>query len=455
MSSLNPYIDKSPVFFEEKREIKYDIDFSKNHIFDKQVGYTSDFLKAKYSSNQYPKTNIFIDCSDYCVLGSGFNFFIELIGQTIKYLEEKKNSILNELNELWDGILNSNKHEWHIKEDIFTFYKKLEFIPENIIYIVSDFHLIAKYITEAEFLILKRISVDKTIANFWFISEADNLVGKNDIENTFFNSFKHYPDFIQNQNTVIQNFIERISSYLSENDIQKLLKTESVIWNDKNFDKEKIKSIDNLELKLHVNYYKPSIRTLKQSKMEKIKIFISYAHADESLKDDLEKHLSGLRRGNIIDDWNDRKIMPGVEWDKEIKKKLNESQIVLFLVSKDFLFSDYINDVEVNNTLERYKRNEVIIVPIIIKPCDFSSLPIGKFQALPKDAKPINTWSNTDEAWLDAINGVKQVIKHLKQDGESLPDKIQEIKKSENYISQIGSNNINIGENKGTIIIKK
>lgn len=140
------------------------------------------------------------------------------------------------------------------------------------------------------------------------------------------------------------------------------------------------------------------------------KLFISYTHKDEPFKDDLIEHLSGLKENGSISSWNDRQIMPGEEWDDAIKKNLTEADIVLFLVSSSFMASNYIKDVEIKHTLERYRNNEVIIVPIIIRPCDFSMLPISKLQALPKDAKPISTWADRDEAFLNVVNGIKQLL---------------------------------------------
>ena len=140
------------------------------------------------------------------------------------------------------------------------------------------------------------------------------------------------------------------------------------------------------------------------------KLFISYTHKDEEFKDDLIEHLSGLKNNGAISSWDDREIKPGEEWDEAIKKKLDEAEIVLFLVSSTFMASDYIKDVEIKRTLERYERKEVVIVPIILRSCDFSALPIAKHQALPKNAKPINTWKDRDEAFLDVVNGIKRLL---------------------------------------------
>ncbi len=141
------------------------------------------------------------------------------------------------------------------------------------------------------------------------------------------------------------------------------------------------------------------------------KIFVSYAHADESYKDTLVNiHLKPMQRDGWIDSWDDRQILPGTAWNSEIKEQLEAADIILFLVSPDFMASDYIHDVEIKKALERHERGEVRVVPIIIRPCDWGSIGINQLQALPKDAKPISRWEDADEAWLDVVKGIKKII---------------------------------------------
>lgn len=146
-----------------------------------------------------------------------------------------------------------------------------------------------------------------------------------------------------------------------------------------------------------------------------IKVFISYAHADESYKEELEKRLALLKHNGTIESWNGKEILPEIEWDKEIKRQIQESQMILLLISNDFLVSDYINDIEIKLALDRYRKGEVIIVPIIIRPNAFSDFEIGKFQVLPKDGRPVSTWENQDEAWEDIISHLNRVFKSFNE----------------------------------------
>jgi hypothetical protein len=140
------------------------------------------------------------------------------------------------------------------------------------------------------------------------------------------------------------------------------------------------------------------------------KLFLSYSHKDEELKDKLAIHLAPLRRSGKIAVWQDRQIRPGTEWDVAIKKELAEADIILLLVSPDFIASDYIWMYEIAGAMERHERREATVVPIIVRPCDWHDMPFAKVQALPRNAKPVTQFANQDEAWLDIVQGIKRLL---------------------------------------------
>lgn len=143
------------------------------------------------------------------------------------------------------------------------------------------------------------------------------------------------------------------------------------------------------------------------------KVFISYCHSDEKFKDELITHLSSLKRKKIIEEWHDRKLIPGQEWDKSIKQELKDADIIILLISADFLASNYCFDVEIQEAMKKHDQKEAVVIPIIIRLCDWQDLPFSKIQGLPKDAKPISTWEDRDAAYLDVINGIKNRIQLL------------------------------------------
>lgn len=144
--------------------------------------------------------------------------------------------------------------------------------------------------------------------------------------------------------------------------------------------------------------------------MRKPKLFVSYSRIDVEYLEKLKVQIKGLKRNGLIEEWSDQQINPGVVWEDALKYELETADIILFLVSSDFIASDYIHDVEISKAIERHNKGEVIIVPVIIRPCDFASLSISKFQALPQNAKPVSRWEDKDEAWLDVLQGIKRII---------------------------------------------
>ena len=144
-----------------------------------------------------------------------------------------------------------------------------------------------------------------------------------------------------------------------------------------------------------------------------VEVFFSYSHRDEDLRDELAKHLSILQRRGKIDTWYDRAIEAGAEKQAEIDERLNRADIILLLVSSDFLASDYCYDVEVARAMERHDAGEARVIPVIVRPVDWQEAPFGKLQALPKDGKPITKWSDRDEALLDVEKGIKRILAEI------------------------------------------
>lgn len=141
-----------------------------------------------------------------------------------------------------------------------------------------------------------------------------------------------------------------------------------------------------------------------------VELFYSYAHEDEALRDELEKHLSLLKRSGLIVAWHDRRIGAGEEWRDQIDAHARSADIILLLVSPDFLASDYCYNIEMELALGRYGRHEAIVIPIILRPVDWSGAPFAHLQALPQDAKPVTLWANRDEAFLNIAQGIRELV---------------------------------------------
>lgn len=144
-----------------------------------------------------------------------------------------------------------------------------------------------------------------------------------------------------------------------------------------------------------------------------VRVLYSYSHTDEGLRKQLETHLSLLKRQGVIEDWHDRKIGAGQEWAGQIDAHLDVADVILLLVSPDFLASDYCYDVELNRAMERHEAGEARVIPVILRPCDWQGASFGKLQALPKDAKPVTEWHSRDRAFTNIVRGIRVTVQEL------------------------------------------
>jgi len=144
-----------------------------------------------------------------------------------------------------------------------------------------------------------------------------------------------------------------------------------------------------------------------------VKVFYSYAHDDAPLLEKLKKQLAGSERRKLISEWYDGEISPGTKWSEEIAKNIDSADLILLLISPDFIDSDYCNDVEVKKAIERHEEGTARVIPVILRPVNWIELPFSNLQVLPSGARPVTTWPNQDEAFLDIAKGIEAAIKQL------------------------------------------
>lgn len=144
-----------------------------------------------------------------------------------------------------------------------------------------------------------------------------------------------------------------------------------------------------------------------------VNIFASYAPQDTPLQRGLKEHLRPLQREGLVELWPDRDMSAGTGWEQQSSELLHAAQIILLLVSIDYLNSDYCSGVEMKQALERHERGEVRLLPILLRPCFWNSSPLSKLPVLPSNGKPITTWPNLDEALLDVVQALSQVVDEI------------------------------------------
>jgi hypothetical protein len=148
----------------------------------------------------------------------------------------------------------------------------------------------------------------------------------------------------------------------------------------------------------------------EQNKPKPVTLFYSYSHKDEKFRDALAKHLALLKRQGLIKEWYDRQIGAGDEWREAIDEHLEAADIILLLVSADFIASDYCFDKEMGRALERHDGGEALVIPIIVRPVNWTGAPFGRLQALPKNGKPVTVWDNRDSAWVNVAEGISKMV---------------------------------------------
>jgi hypothetical protein len=157
----------------------------------------------------------------------------------------------------------------------------------------------------------------------------------------------------------------------------------------------------------------PSNRLMRLPTRKRVRVFLSYAHKDERLRDELDKHLSALKRSFVIETWHDRRIVPGAVLNSEIDIRLATADLVLPLISPDFITSDYCYQKEMRAALDRHAAGDTRVIPIILRPVDWLGTPLGKLLALPRDGKPVTKWHRRDDALLDIARGVRRAAEEI------------------------------------------
>ncbi|WP_043698338.1 toll/interleukin-1 receptor domain-containing protein [Luteibacter sp. 9133] len=140
-------------------------------------------------------------------------------------------------------------------------------------------------------------------------------------------------------------------------------------------------------------------------------VFFSYSHVDEALRDRLEVHLAMLKRQGVIATWHDRRIGAGENIHHAIDERINHDDIILLLVSPDFLASTYCYDIEVKRAMERHRAEEAIVIPVILRPSDWHEAPFGDLNAVPKDGKAVTRMPDADEAFLEIAGAIRDAAK--------------------------------------------
>jgi formylglycine-generating enzyme required for sulfatase activity len=143
-----------------------------------------------------------------------------------------------------------------------------------------------------------------------------------------------------------------------------------------------------------------------------IRLFCSYSRQDEALRQELETHLSTLKRQSLAT-WYDGMLEPGSNWDDRIKQELDTADIILLLVSSYFLASTYCYDTEVKRAMQRHKEGTACVIPVLLRPTDTEGVELFKLMGYPKGLKPVTQWNDRHEAYVDIVKGIRQAVQKI------------------------------------------
>jgi len=146
-----------------------------------------------------------------------------------------------------------------------------------------------------------------------------------------------------------------------------------------------------------------------------VNVFFCHAPQDEELRRKLETHLALLERGGAVASWNSGAVGAGADGRAEIERQMDRADIILLLVSADFLASDQLYDVQLQRALARRRAGSTVL-GILLRPCDWEQGELGKLVTLPRAegrVVPVTAWPNLDAAFASIAGAVRAEIARL------------------------------------------
>lgn len=148
-----------------------------------------------------------------------------------------------------------------------------------------------------------------------------------------------------------------------------------------------------------------------------VRLFCSHSCADEVFWQRLEKHLTLLQRQKLLEECHGRSVEAGQEWAPALLARLEQADIILLLLSADFLASDYFWGVEMERALARHREGSACVIPIIVRPVELTDAPFTHLQCLPSNSKAVVSWAIEDEAWANVTHEVRRAAERIRHGG--------------------------------------
>jgi hypothetical protein len=164
-----------------------------------------------------------------------------------------------------------------------------------------------------------------------------------------------------------------------------------------------------------------------QSEDSPLPLFICYAHANERTVRQLIPSLKVLAKRRYIAPWRDTDLVAGEDWDDTIKGRLSNARVILFMVSRDFLASEYITEQERPLAMRLREEKKAVVVPVILSPCGWREEDFARLEKLPRKDEPVSSFSPRDNAWFLVEEGIKKAVEQVRKLSEASVSNLQRI----------------------------
>ncbi|HRP32773.1 MAG TPA: TIR domain-containing protein [Agriterribacter sp.] len=176
-----------------------------------------------------------------------------------------------------------------------------------------------------------------------------------------------------------------------------------------------------------------------------LKLFISYSHKDETLVSKFINHIAPLKNNDVISEWYDRKIETGERFQNDINNNLENADIICLMISDNFLASkECLKEKDI--ALELRNRKGIRVIPVIVSPCAWTMhSELSHLLASPTDGKPVTSFVDQNEGWLDAVKWITKTCRSVAQ--------IQNLSTTDGFRNLLNSADIlsKSHKNKGTL----
>jgi len=152
------------------------------------------------------------------------------------------------------------------------------------------------------------------------------------------------------------------------------------------------------------------------------KVFVSYSHLDTRFLGELNVQLTILKNKGYLQWWTDQSLVAGDEWEQAILDQLEESDIILLLVSAYFLASKFCWGVELRNSIGRHEAGKARVVPIFVRHCTSEETPLETLHGVPRKDRPVASWKDRHKAWTEVANGIQRAVEEWRKSIPDLPN---------------------------------